>query len=189
MSAERFEEWVREAILSLPRDLKAVLRIVEDPDLSDEGRIAAAGALLHVLSSSNAIPGMRGLLAYVDDVIVLRLVLERLNQSDPEAMATHRKDSPELLEPLDEQLASARDYLGDLMQVLDKAADGVKKLQHHGKNAVQCVRDPDDGNWLYDAVHEAIVEQLVFDEDEVAREIKRIEEIRPPLQARVATQR
>src|SRR5690606_13745860 len=113
MSSARFEEFVRDAILSLPQDMKAVLRIVEDPDIDDAGRVAAAGALMHVLSASNAIPGMRGILAYVDDVLVLRLVLERLSKSSPEAMARHREESPELLSELDQQLAVTRAYLGD----------------------------------------------------------------------------
>jgi uncharacterized membrane protein YkvA (DUF1232 family) len=69
-----------EGVLALPYDLKALLRLVEDPDLDDESRVEAAGGLLHVLSGSNAIPGVRGLLAYVDDVLVLRLLVERIAQ-------------------------------------------------------------------------------------------------------------
>ena len=30
---EAFVEWVNDAILSLPQDLKAMLRIVEDPEI------------------------------------------------------------------------------------------------------------------------------------------------------------
>ena len=97
--------------MSLPQDMKAILRIVEDPDLADEHRTLAAGALLHVLSGQNAIPGMRGMLAYVDDVIVLRLVLERLEKAAPEVMAQHREDSPELMEPLERQMQAVRAYL------------------------------------------------------------------------------
>ena len=37
---------MEDAILSLPPDLKATLRIVEDPDLDDELRTLAAGALI-----------------------------------------------------------------------------------------------------------------------------------------------
>src|SRR5690606_11577192 len=127
-----------------------------DPDIDDAGRVAAAGALMHVLSASNAIPGMRGILAYVDDVLVLRLVLERLSKSSPEAMARHREESPELLSELDQQLAVTRAYLGDLITVLDQAADGVSKLQHQGHQPQQCVHDTDGGTWLYDAVHAAL---------------------------------
>ncbi len=33
MERDQFEEVAREAILSLPQDMKAMLRVVEDPDL------------------------------------------------------------------------------------------------------------------------------------------------------------
>lgn len=187
MAQEEFEEAMREAIMSLPQDMKAVLRIVEDPDLDDESRTLAAGALLHVLSAQNAIPGQRGIIAYVDDVIVLRLMLERLEERAPEVMASHREDSPELMEPLEEQMTAVREYLGGLLQVLDKAVDGLPKLNHQGHSATDCARDEDASTWLYDAVHEALVDELDFDEDEVARELKGVDKIRRPLEQRLAT--
>lgn len=186
MSRERFEDVVCGAIVSLPQDLKAVLRIVEDPEVNDDGRTMAAGALLHVLSASNAIPGQRGILAYVDDVLVLRLVLERIEKDNPEPMARHREESPELFAELDEQLAVTREYLGDLMIVLDRAVDGVAKLTHLGHKATECVQD---STWLYDTVQEALVDELDFDEDEVARECKQLERILPHLKTKAATLR
>ena len=186
MASERFRELITDGILALPQDLKVVLRVAEDPEISDEGRVAAAGALLHVLSSSNAIPGMRGTLAFVDDVLVLRLVLENIERSNPEAMARHREDSPELFVRFDEQLEAARAYLGELIVVLDKAAASVGTLKFEGYSAQQCGVDEDAMTWLYDAVQEAIVDQLEFDEDEVHREAKRVDEILPHLKNRVA---
>lgn len=176
-----------EAILSLPQDLKTVLRVLEDPDLEDEHRVLIAGALLHVLSSSNAIPGMRGTLAYVDDVIVLRLALERLQNEAPELMGQQADDSPELFEPLGEQLNAIRAYLGELLVVLDRAVDGLPKLSHQGRSAKQCAEDPDTGAWLYDAVQEAIISGLEFDEDEVVRALRGIEQIKRPLEQRVGS--
>jgi uncharacterized membrane protein YkvA (DUF1232 family) len=184
MWREKFVEVTREAILSLPQDMKAVLRIVEDPDMDDEGRVAAAGALLHVLSASNAIPGARGILQYVDDAVVLRLVLEQINQKFPEAMAHHHEESPELFEPLEEDLEAIRGYLGDSVAVLEEAARKVIQLTHQGHTARQCALDPDASNWLYDAVQEAIVEELEFDEDEVTRETKHMNDLVALLQTR-----
>ncbi|GAB5540277.1 MAG: hypothetical protein SangKO_000370 [Sandaracinaceae bacterium] len=178
---------MQEGIMSLPQDMKAILRIVEDPDLADEHRTLAAGALLHVLSGQNAIPGMRGMLAYVDDVIVLRLVLERLEKAAPEVMAQHREDSPELMEPLERQMQAVRAYLGELLAVLDTAVDGMPNLNHQGHAAGQCARDEESSTWLYDAVHEALIDELDFDEDEVARELKNVDTIKRPLELRLAT--
>jgi len=177
---------LEEAILSLPQDMKAILRIVEDPDLADEQRTLAAGGLMHVLSGGNAIPGMRGTLAYVDDAIVLRLVLDRLAQQAPEVMAQQREDSPELFEPLDDHLHVIRAYLGELISVLEKTCDGLPKITHEGISAKDCATDPDASTWLYDAVHEAIVAELEFDEDEVHRALRKIDQIRAPLEMRRA---
>ncbi|HJL19562.1 MAG TPA: hypothetical protein RMH99_28120 [Sandaracinaceae bacterium LLY-WYZ-13_1] len=185
MAKDKFEDAMREAIVSLPQDMKAMLRIVEDPDLDDDGRTLAAGALIHVLSVSNTIPGQRGLLAYLDDVIVLRLVLERLQKQAPDVMKRHSEESPELMGPLEDQMAAVRGYLGELLQVLDKAVDELPKLNHHGHSARDCARDEEASTWLYDAVHEALLVDLEFDEDDVARELKQVDRIKRPLEQRL----
>lgn len=177
MKRQQFIEFIENAMLSLPQDLKTVLRMVEDPEIDDQSRLEAAGSLLHVLSASNAIPGLRGLLAYVDDILVLRLVLERMLARSAEAMENHRKESPELLDNLKEHLATTRAYLSDRMAILDKAVEGVPKLNYHGHTAEQCVANSDGLTWLYDTVQEAVVNQFDFDEDEVARSVKSIDEV------------
>ncbi len=75
MSRERFVELMAPALTRFSQDLKSVLRIVEDPEIDDESRIAAAGGLLHVISSTGAIPGVRGVLRHLGDVLVIRLML------------------------------------------------------------------------------------------------------------------
>jgi hypothetical protein len=72
------------------------------------------------------------------------------------------------------------------MTVLDQAAAKVHELKHEGYTAKQCVRDEEAGKWLYDAVHEAIVEKLELDEDDVVRETKHVDQILPHLKSRVA---
>jgi uncharacterized membrane protein YkvA (DUF1232 family) len=184
MAEERFREVVSEGILSLPQDMKAVLRIVEDPEVDEEGRVLLAGALIHVLSGHNAIPGQRGILAHVDDVLVLRLALERVEKTSPEAMKRHREAMPELFDPLDEQLKAFREFLGELLTVLDQAVDGCPKLNHLGHSAPECLEE-DGANWLYDTVQEAVLD-MELDEDEVNREVKNIDRILPHLESRVA---
>jgi uncharacterized membrane protein YkvA (DUF1232 family) len=186
MSGEAFQGVIQEAIVSLPQDMKAILRILEDPDLEDDQRTLVAGALLHVLSGHNAIPGMRGILAYVDDVIMLRLVLARLEEQAPDVIARHREREPELFDPLDEQMDTVHEYLGELVEVLVRAMDGLPKLTHQGHSAVQCAHDSEGSRWLYDAVHEALVKQLDFDPDNVARTLKNVDQILPPLRQRKA---
>ncbi|QQR89921.1 MAG: hypothetical protein IPJ88_17410 [Myxococcales bacterium] len=186
MSAEKFGAAIQEAILSLPQDCKAVLRIVEDPDLDDTQRTDAAGALLHVLSGSNVIPGMKGILAYVDDVLVMRVVLERLSKASPEAFSAHHEEFPEVYQPMTEQLQVAREHLGDLMKVIEHAAARVSTLNFKGHTAIDCSKDTEGSTWLYDSLQEALVDQFDFDDEEVARELKELRKIMPALEQRAA---
>ena len=186
MAENGFADAMREAILSLPQDLKGMLRVMEDPDLDDTGRVLASGALLHVLSASNAIPGVKGTLALVDDVLVLRLALERIAQTSPEVVAQHRADLHEVFDSWTVQLEAARAYLGERgIAVLDKAVEGLPKLTFQGHTAQECARDQDAATWLYDSVHEAIVEQFELGEDEVARAVKNSHEILTKVSQRV----
>lgn len=185
MTVEQFADALGEAMLTLPQDLKALLRLVEDPELDEAGRTLACGAMLHVLSGANAIPGVKGTLAYADDVLVLRLTVERLEESSPDVVARHREDLPEVYDAMDEQMEIVRDYLGDLLSVLDRATDGLPKLTYEGHSAELCSSDEDASTWLYDSVHEAIVERLELRELDVARAVKGAGEIKTYLKQRV----
>ena len=174
-----------EGVLALPNDLKALLRLVEDPDLDDESRIDAAGGLIHVLSGSNAIPGVRGLLAYVDDVLVLRLLVERIARRSPDALARHSDESSRLLESWDAHLGASRAYLGELMTVLERAADGCRTLVYEGHDAAACAHDTAGANWLYDEIQERVL-KLDFAEDDVARALRGLDQVLPQLRTRIA---
>ncbi len=182
MSQQGFVTAMEEAILSLPQDMKVLLRVVEDLEVDDEGRILVAGALIHAISGSNAIPGMRGTLAFMDDALILRLVAKTVSEKNAEAMKEHRASSPEFA-TMDAQLEVARGYIGDLFPTLEKVIAGLPKINHQGHTAAKCISDDEGTTWLYDAVHEAIVEQFDFEEGDVARELKRID----PVLARVRT--
>jgi hypothetical protein len=176
-SRAQFIEFLRAAIVSLPQHLKGALRLVDDPNIPDEGRAVAAGAVLHWLSGSNTIPGMRaGLVSYVDDVLVLRLCYKRIEGIAPDAMGRHRADSPELYAELDDEIALIRDYLGDGAAVLDKAVERISQMKHHGKTAVQCVTDEEAGTMLYDEVQATLVD-LDLEEEAVGRALKQLDPV------------
>lgn len=172
------------AVIALPSDLKSLLRIVEDPEVSEDSRTRLAGALIHVISHGAAVPGVRGSLQHVGSVLLCRLALEKATETSPDAMAAHMSLEPELMEPLEEQLKVAREFLGEGMSVLVESADKLDKLNFEGHSAEECVRDVDAGTWLYDAVHEALVEIIDIDEDDVRREIKGVARIAKNLNAR-----
>lgn len=183
---QHFVEWMRGAILSLPQSLKAALRVAEDQDIPDEGRALVAGAVVHWLSRTNTIPGVRGgALAYVDDVLVLLLAIERLTKLAPEAITRLQADSPELFETLAADLARARAYLGPGMTVLEQALPRVVKLKHLGRTAEQCVRDEAAATMLYEEVHAKLIE-LDLEPDVVARELRDLDQLVDELRKRAS---
>ncbi|MGB5812964.1 MAG: hypothetical protein WBG86_20695 [Polyangiales bacterium] len=185
MSRERFVELMTPALSRFSQDVKTVLRIVEDPDFDDESRVVGAGCLLHVMSTSGAIPGVRGVLRHLGDVLVIRLTLDRIRAKSPEAFERHATAAPEVLGVLSDELDSMRAYLGDRVSVLDRVVDKFPKLNHQGHQAKACVTDPDSVNWLYEAVHEALIDEIDFGDDDVVREMKHVDQILEPLAARV----
>ncbi len=184
MTQEAFVAWLAQAIMSLPQDMKTVLRVVDDPDLDDAHRVNAAGAILHALSSANAIPGLRGHLINVDDVLVLRLVLARLVEQAPDTMQRYQGEAPELFEKMPEQLNMARSFFGKHFAMLENAATQVHRISHQGHSAKSCVADADGGNWLYDVVQEAIVDKFEFVEDELRRDLRNLAQVRQELDRR-----
>ncbi len=186
MSRERFVELMTPALTRFSQDLKSVLRIVEDPEVDDESRTAAAGGLLHVISATGAIPGVRGVLRHLGDVVVIRLMLERVRTKSPEAFKQHALESPEMLGPLSDELEAIRAYLGDRVKVLDKVVDKFGKLNHQGHSASGCIGDTDSTNWLYESVHEALIDEIDFDDDDVLRELKQVDQILAPLSSRLS---
>ena len=174
MVRDEFLTFIRGAILALPQSLQAALRVAEDPDIPDEGRALVSGAVIHWLSRTNTIPGVRGgALAYVDDVLVLMLALKHTQGLAPEGMLQH---APELCETLDADLALSREYLGTGMSVLEQALPRVTKLKHLGRTAQQCVKDESAATMLYEELHAALVD---FDPtpDTVSRELKDLDTV------------
>ena len=172
------------AILDLPQHMKETLRVVEDPDIDDESRIALAGALLYILGRNTAIAGVREPLQYVGHAMVMRLALADAKDRSVEALTPHAEAAPRLIGELDECLTVAREYLGEGMKVLESVRASLPTVNHLGHSAPECVHDEEASTWLYDAVHEALVETLEIDEDEVAREIKRMGDVQRSLRAR-----
>jgi hypothetical protein len=183
-SREQFIDFVKAALLSLPQHLQGALRLVDDPNIPDDGRAVAAGAILHWLGGSNTIPGVRGgLLSYVDDVLVLRLAYTRIEGIAPEAMQRHRSDSPELYGSLADEVKLIRAYLGDRVAVLDKAVERLGQTKHHGRSAVQCVADPEAGTTLYEEVQAALVD-VDLEEEAVNRALKQLDPVLDGLRQR-----
>ena len=185
MSRERFVEQMTPALIRFSQDLKSALRIVEDPEIDDESRLATAGVLLHVLFSSGSIPGVRGVLRHLGDVMLMRLVLNDVRDRSPEAFQKHLEQSPEMFEPLPDELEAMRAYLGERVAVLEAVLKKLPTMNHKGHQASDFTEDAESSTWLYDAVHEALIDEIDFDEEDVVRELKQVDRILGPLASRV----
>ncbi|MEY4515173.1 MAG: hypothetical protein RLZZ450_7295 [Pseudomonadota bacterium] len=177
MVRDEFLTFIKGSILALPQSLKAALRVAEDPDIADEGRALVAGAVIHWLSKTNTIPGVRGgALAYVDDVLVLLLALEHTKKLAPDAPERLLQHAPEVCETLDADLALARQYLGNGMSFIEQALTRVVKLKHMGRTAQQCVKDESAATMLYEELLAALVD---FDPspESVSRELKDLDSV------------
>jgi hypothetical protein len=186
MVRDEFLTFIKGSILALPQSLKAALRVAEDPDIPDEGRALVAGAVIHWLSRTNTIPGVRGgALAYVDDVLVLLLALEHTQTLAADAAERMLQHAPEVVETLDADLALARQYLGSGISVLEQALQRVTKLKHMGRTAQQCVKDESAATMLYEELQSALVD---FDPtpDSVARELKDLDNVVDELRKKTA---
>ena len=185
MTRERFIDLMTPALIRFGQDLKSVRRIVEDPEFDDASRGAAAGALMHVMSSTGAIPGVRGVLRHLGDVLVMRLVLRDTRERSPETFQKLVEHAPEMLEPLSDELEAMQAYLGDRVSVLEKTVEKFATLNHQGHQAEACVEDPESATWLYDAVHAALIDEIEFDDEDVVRALKQVDRILAPLASRV----
>ena len=183
MSRDSFVQLVRESLLTLPQSLKAMLRIVEDPDVPDEGRVLAGGVLVHWLSSAKTIPGVSGVLSYVDDVLLISLALERLKALAPEVVTPHLADLPEILASPGDATGVIRGYLGPVVSVLEKVAAELGALKYKGRTVEQYVRDEQAANRLYQEVQSALVE-LDIEESEVLPALRGLDAIFETLRRR-----
>jgi hypothetical protein len=113
-------------------------------------------------------------------------VLSDVRDRSPDAFAKHAQVSPELFDPLSDELDAMRAYLGNRVTVFEQVAKKFPTLNQQGHEASHCIEDPDSGTWLYDAVHEALIDEIDFDEEDVIREIKHVDQILAPLASRVA---
>ena len=174
MSRERFYAFIQHALLSLPQLLKLLLRISEDPDLPDGCRVAAAASVMHWLAAANTIKNQKGVLSYLDDVLVLYLALEKLNAEAPAEMARYHQDTPDMLSNLDAELELIRQRLGSYVALLERALTKTEKLRFKGRTAEQSVQSEEASNWFYDEVQSAMVD-LDLEEDEVSRAVRGVD--------------
>lgn len=90
-----------------------------------------------------------------------------------------------MFEPLSDELDATRAYLEARVSVIEDAVSKFPQLNHQGHQAAASVEGPGSSTWLYDAVHEVLIDEIDFDEEDVTRELKQVDQILAPLQSRI----
>lgn len=185
MSAREFGDAMSRCVASYGRDLKDSFFVVDDGELDEDMRILGAGAIFYGLAAGDLLPDTLGPLGLVDDVLVLRIALERICAANPERAKVYATERPELFENLAADLATARAFLGELFELFDERVDTCRAIEFKGKTPAICVTDADDNRWLYDEVMEAQL-HMPSDDDEIARHMRKIDTVMPRLKQRLA---
>lgn len=173
MSAEaqekQFVTRMRELLVSLPYDTKVLFEAISDENLPCAARVAAAGAAIYCLSPSDPIPDSAGIYGFVDDVVVVRLTLQRLLELGGEEAAAYPSRFADQFQHLEADVALIRAYLGETMTWLEERIEGkLKESPYKGKTATDYVNDDEALEFLYDEGR-SFTTDYEIDEDEAAK--------------------
>jgi uncharacterized membrane protein YkvA (DUF1232 family) len=181
---KRFVQRMRELLVALPYDLKVLFEAMSDADLPLEARQAAAGAVIYCLSRNDLIPDSAGAVGFVDDVVVVRLVLERLLVLSGDAIGDYPERFSDQFAELGEDLQLLRDYLAEAIGWLERHVEQLAQLKYKGKGVPAYVEDEDAAQRLYEEALEFTTEYEV--DDDAAAKLTRGEPILEAFRSRKA---
>jgi uncharacterized membrane protein YkvA (DUF1232 family) len=147
----RFVELVRSWLASLPHDLKIAFEAMDDENLPQPARELAAGAIIYVISPNDFVSDPSVAVAsFVDDALMLRLVLRKILVKGEADAQVLRDRYPEVFETLEKDLDVCRVAIGDLMTWLDGKVDTLKNLEHKGKKTSAFLDDDEAREELFE---------------------------------------
>ncbi|MCG5053497.1 MAG: hypothetical protein KA712_11100 [Myxococcales bacterium] len=148
-SERAFVEAFTQALVSLPFDMKVLVEAVVDPDLTEAVREVAAAALIHSFTPKDR--HVEPYLRHTEDVVFLRLALQRVRGEGSEASKGFEAHWAESFTNLDEELRAYREVFGeDIVDWLDARWPLLRKGVLEKKHPLQYVRDEALGQTLYD---------------------------------------
>ena len=148
---KRFVRRMREMLVSLPYDMKVLFEAMSDENLPTSARELAAAAAIYCLSPSDPMPDSMGLLGYIDDVVYVRLTLQRLRELGGEEFKDYPDRFVDAFSSLDDDLALIRGYLGDSISwIAQRVEKPSAKVRYKGKNISTYVTDDEARNFLYE---------------------------------------
>lgn len=146
----KFVELVRGWLVSLPHDLKIAFDAMDDENLPRPVREVAAGVVAYVISPNDSVSDRsENVVSFADDAVLLRLALSKALGTGEDEQA-FRDRFPELFESLDENLATCKSVMGELMTWLEGKVGGLAKLDYKGKKIVKYLDDEEAREQLFD---------------------------------------
>ena len=177
MATETFEQTARRWLFSFQQDLKDFVHVVcDDMELDDSLHEAAVGAVVYALAPGDVVPDSTGPLGYVDDALVLRIVLAEIAEKAETRFESYHERLPELLATLDDDMETARSFFDDTFDLFRTRVLAVERIEFKGKHVRDVINDPE---WLNDEVSVAAL-KLDFKPADVQAASKRLHTL-PPL--------
>jgi uncharacterized membrane protein YkvA (DUF1232 family) len=161
---QRFLGRLREKMIALPYDLKGIHGIITNEDLPDEARRLAVGTVIYVLGQNDLIPDHLVPVGYVDDTLLVWIVLEHFQRSTPEVLETPTAALEELKSSIEETARIFRDYLGPHYEWLVGKIEGFPRLIYKGKTTDHYFKETDGADFLYQEIL-AFTSDFDLDED------------------------
>lgn len=148
---QRFIQTLTAWLVSLPFDLKVLFECADDENLDRPIREMAVGALIYAISPNDFIADRHdSFVSYCDDVIIVRMAMQRLLSDDDEDVAYFRSRFPEFFDTLGEDLAMCESIMGELYSWLGDKVAGLHKLEYKGKAVAAFLDDEEAGELLYE---------------------------------------
>jgi uncharacterized membrane protein YkvA (DUF1232 family) len=185
---DEFIGFMSRSIVEIHQDVKVIFEMLDDAELNDETRMRAAGAMLYLLAPGDLIPDTFGLLGHADDSLILRMMMAYAIEQNPERSEHYRERFPEVFDTLEPDLESASRFLGELYPWMFRYLDRLREVEYKGKRAELFVNDIEASLWLYNEVNEDLLD-LEFDDDELQREVAKVEKIIPILKEKMNASR
>lgn len=123
---------------------------MDDENLPREAREVATGVVIYVVSPHDPIQDRNDqVVSYADDAVLLRLALAKALDKGEDEQA-FRERFPELFENLDDNLATCKSVMGELMPWLEGKVNGLRNLEYKGKKLKLFLDDDEAREKLYD---------------------------------------
>ena len=143
-------------LISLPTDVKILIEMIGDDALEMKARTLAVGTVVYILTPIDLIPDKLAVLGYIDDVIILRIVLAVITEIDPDRAKYYRVKYPATFESLEQQIQILKETLGALYSWLRTLIDRLPKRRYQGKPAEEIVNSEETQEEMFDETMEYV---------------------------------